>query len=283
MEERDDLGDLEDPVAGLLGALFVRRLRLRHGDGHLDRVAELTGLSVRTLQRYEKGQAVPPPKTLAFLAQKAGFSRRLLDRLQKTLQADRLTEAGRLGGGPGSPRLEVAAAALEAVEEMAELLAVEPAPAPWEDTGKPRAEDRLRADELWRRFLGRDRDQRYRLVRDRLLSTSGASPSASLTKVKPRRPILRRMRWSWPDSLWKSPGTSRAPRAGVPVSRPMYCRFSGTRSVYATSSIQRERPSSKPGSFRPPFLQAILCYWTRAFSRISKPRCAARKGAFLRP
>lgn len=166
MEDRDGLGGLEDPVAGLLGALFVRRLRLRHGDGNLDRVAELTGFSVRTLQRYEKGQAVPPPKTLALLAQKAGVSRRLLDRLQKTLQADRLTEAGRLGGGPGSPRLEVTAAALEAVEDMAGLLAVEPAPAPWEDTGKPRPEDRLRADELWRRFLGQSRDQRYRLVRE---------------------------------------------------------------------------------------------------------------------
>src|SRR5258705_8217805 len=99
-----DMEDLDDSVAGLLGALLVRRLRLRHGEGNLERVAELVGLSARTLQRIEKGQSTPPPKTLALLAQTAGISRPLLERLQSALEAHRLAEAPGLAGEQGSPQ-----------------------------------------------------------------------------------------------------------------------------------------------------------------------------------
>jgi|GEM_PF-2823022 len=167
MTEKDDLEELDDPVAGLLGAALVRRLRLRHG---LQGAAEKTGLSARILQRYEKGEAAPPPKTLALLGRQAGYTRHLLDHLRSALAANRLAEAAGLAGEPGSPSRpradEVIAAALAAVETADSLLVVEPAPAPWEETGKPRAEDRRRADELWRRFISLARDRRYRLVRD---------------------------------------------------------------------------------------------------------------------
>jgi tetratricopeptide (TPR) repeat protein len=165
--ELDGLEELDDPVAGLLGAVLVRRLRLRHG---LQRAAEMTGLTTRTLQRYEKGEAAPPPKTLDLLGRQAGYTRHLLDHLRSSLAAYRLAEAGGLTGEPASPGRtlaeEVIAAALEAIEAADALFVVEPAPAPWEETGQPRPEDRQRADELWRRFMGVARDRRYRLVRD---------------------------------------------------------------------------------------------------------------------
>jgi transcriptional regulator with XRE-family HTH domain len=164
------MDDPEDQVASLLGAAFARRLRLRHG---LERAAELAGLSEKTLQRYEKGEAVPPPKTLALLARAAGFSSSLLEHIRRPLEAHELARAGGLAGEPASPRgplpalpSEIAAEVLAAVEEAAGILVIEPAPASWEETGKPRPEDRKRADELWRRFLGQDRDERYGLVRE---------------------------------------------------------------------------------------------------------------------
>jgi transcriptional regulator with XRE-family HTH domain len=169
-----EMDDPDDPVASLLGAAIVRRLRLRDG---LERAAELAGLSVKTLQRYEKGEATPPPKTLALLARAAGFSSALLERIQRPLEAHQLASAGGLAGDPaGDPALrrrpfsslpaDITAEVLQAVEEAAGLLVLEPAPAPWEETGRPRPEDRIRAGELWRRFLGEDRDERYRLVRE---------------------------------------------------------------------------------------------------------------------
>jgi transcriptional regulator with XRE-family HTH domain len=167
------MDDPEDQVASLLGAAFARRLRLRHG---LERAAELAGLSEKTLQRYEKGEAVPPPKTLALLARAAGFSSSLLEHIRRPLEAHELARAGGLAGEPASPRgplpalpalpAEIAAEILAAVEEAAGILVIEPAPASWEETGKPRPEDRERADELWRRFLSQDRDERYGLVRE---------------------------------------------------------------------------------------------------------------------
>lgn len=162
-----EMDDPEEQSASLLAAVFVRRLRLRHG---LERAAELAGLSAKTLQRYEKGDAAPPPKTLALLAQAAGFSLALLERIQRPLQAHQLASAGGLTSGAASPRgpfsAEMAAGIQEAVEEAAGLLVVEPAAASWEDTGTPRPEDRERAGELWRRFISQGRDQRYRLVRE---------------------------------------------------------------------------------------------------------------------
>jgi transcriptional regulator with XRE-family HTH domain len=164
MAERNDP---EDQVASLLGAVLVKRLRLRYG---LEGAAAKVGLSEKTLQRYEKGEATPPPKTLALLARTAGFSSSLLERIQRPLEAHQLAGAGGLAGEPASPRrpfsAEIAAGVLAAVEEAAEIVVVEPAPAPWEETGTPRPEDRKRADELWRRFIGQGRDQRYRLVRE---------------------------------------------------------------------------------------------------------------------
>jgi tetratricopeptide (TPR) repeat protein len=158
---------LDDPVASLLAGVFVQRLRRRYG---LERAAELVGLTAKTLQRYGKGEATPPPKTLARLAQQAGFSPPMLERLQGHLKAHRLAEAGELAGEPGSPRrpfsTKVAAVALEAAEEAAAVLVVEPALAPWEQTGKPRPEDRGRAAELWQRFLGQDPAERHCLVRE---------------------------------------------------------------------------------------------------------------------
>ncbi|HYU33392.1 MAG TPA: hypothetical protein VEW48_14640, partial [Thermoanaerobaculia bacterium] len=61
---------------------------------------------------------------------------------------------------------EVAGAVLEAIEEAGALLFVEPAPELWEGTGRPRPEDRDRADVLWQRLSRLDRKQRARLVRE---------------------------------------------------------------------------------------------------------------------
>jgi tetratricopeptide (TPR) repeat protein len=160
----DDAGD---SVAKLLGAVFARGLRLRYG---LERAAGRVGLSARTLQRLENGESTPRPDTLALLAEKNGFSRRQVERLQAQLEAHELAEAGGLTGEtallPRSFADEIAAAVLEAVETAAEVMIIEPAPSPWEETGKPRSEDRRRADTLWQRFINQDRDERYRLVRE---------------------------------------------------------------------------------------------------------------------
>ena len=161
------MDDAEAEVASLLGAAFARRLRLRHG---LERAAEMVGLSPKTLQRYEKGEAAPPPKTLVLLAEAAGFSRALLARIQRPLEAHELATGGGLAGEPPASRgalpAEIAAAVLGAVEEAAEILVVDPAPAPWEETGTPRPEDRERAEVLWQRFMSQDRDRRFSLVRE---------------------------------------------------------------------------------------------------------------------
>ena len=169
IEGLDDLDDPDDPVACLLGALFMTLLRLRRAKGSWKRLAELTGLSVRTLLRYAKGEVTPPPKTLALLARRVGVARPLLDRLQGALDAHRLAAASGLAGEPASPPTlaeEIAAATPRAVAELDALLAMEPAPEPWEETGRPRPEDRARAAELWRRFLGQHSDRRYALVRE---------------------------------------------------------------------------------------------------------------------
>jgi tetratricopeptide (TPR) repeat protein len=166
-DEERELDEVEDAVTGLLGAVFARRLRLRHG---LERAAGRVGLSARTLQRLEKGESTPRPDTLALLAEKNGFTRHQVERLQSQLEAHGLAAAGGLAGGAATPRrsfaAEIAAAALEAVETAAAAVAVEPAPAPWEETGKPRPEDRRRADTLWQRFTRKDRGAAYRLVRE---------------------------------------------------------------------------------------------------------------------
>jgi len=168
-DDNEDLYDRHDPVGGLLGALFVTLLRLCYAKGSWKRAAELTGLSVRTLLRYAKGEVTPPPKTLALLARRVGVERPLLDRLQGALDAHRLAEAAGMAADSASSRplgVEIAAAAPWAVDELDALLAMEPAPEPWEETGRPRREDRVRAIELWRRFLGQHRDRRYALVRE---------------------------------------------------------------------------------------------------------------------
>jgi transcriptional regulator with XRE-family HTH domain len=170
-EEREDPENLDDPTAGLLAEVLVRRLLRRHREGRLERVAELVGLSARTLQRYMKGTSTPSQANLALLAREAGLSQPLLDRLQRALDAHRLAESAILAGEPAAIRQPFAAklkaAVLEAVEEAGDLFHVEPAPEPWEDTGKPRPEDRRRADELWRRFTGfKNREDAYRLVRE---------------------------------------------------------------------------------------------------------------------
>jgi len=162
-----EMDDAEAEVASLLGAAFARRLRLRHG---LERAAEMVGLSPKTLQRYEKGEAAPPPKTLVLLAEAAGFSRALLARIQRPLEAHELATGGRLAGEPPASRgalpAEIAAAVLGAAEEAAEILVVTPAPASWEEAGTPRPEDRERAEVLWQRFMSQDRDRRYSLARE---------------------------------------------------------------------------------------------------------------------
>lgn len=205
-----EMDDPENQVASLLGAAFARRLRLRHG---LERAAELAGLSEKTLQRYEKGVAIPPPKTLALLARAAGFSTPLLERVQRSLDAHELARAGGLAGEPTAPQgplpAETAAEILAAVEDVAGILVIEPAPASWEETGKPRPEDRKRANELWRRFLGQDREERYRLVREssafrlwsfaeRLAQESAAaaahSPAESLEMARLSLEIARAVR-----------------------------------------------------------------------------------------
>ncbi len=168
-DDIEALNDLDEPVAGLLGALFVTLLRLGQAKGSWKRAAELTGLSVRTLLRYAKGEVTPPPKTLALLAHKVGVERPLLDRLQGALGAHRLARAAGMAADSATSHslaAEVVAAAQHAVVEADALLAVELAPEPWEETGRPRPEDRARAAELWRRCLGLDRDQRYRLIRE---------------------------------------------------------------------------------------------------------------------
>ena len=168
-DETKGLDDLDDPIASLLGSLFVSILRLRYAEGSWKRAAELAGLSTRTLRRYEKGEVTPPPKTLAHLACLVEVSDTMLDRLQGELNAHRLAKAAGLAGEPTSPRpfaAEVVAAAQQAAAEADSLLVLEPAPEPWEETGRPRPEDRARAAELWRRFLSQDRDRRYRLVRE---------------------------------------------------------------------------------------------------------------------
>jgi hypothetical protein len=168
-DETKGLEDLDDPIAGLLGALLVTILRLRSAEGSWKRAAELSGLSARTLRRYGKGEVTPPPKKLDHLARLVGFSRPMLDRLQGELNAHRLAQAAVLAGEPSSPRpfaAEVVAAAQQAAAEADALFVLEPSPEPWEETGRPRAEDRARAAELWRRFLSQDRDRRYRLVRE---------------------------------------------------------------------------------------------------------------------
>jgi len=163
------MDDSNDPVAGLLGAVLVRRLRLRYGS--LERAAELVGLSRVTLWRYATGRLTPGQEILARLAEKAGIPRGQLERLRRLLDAQRFAEAGGLAGEPAAtPReplaAELTAAVLEAIEEADALLTFEPAPEPWEETGRPRPEDRRRADELWQRLLPLDPPQRYRLVRE---------------------------------------------------------------------------------------------------------------------
>jgi transcriptional regulator with XRE-family HTH domain len=226
--ESGDLNDLADPVAGLLGALFVTLLRLGHAKGSWKRLAELTGLSVRTLLRYAKGEVTPPPKTLALLARMVGVERPLLDRLQGALDAQRLAEAAGLPGEPASLRAfaAVVAAAQQAVVEADALLAVELAPEPWEETGRPRPEDRARAAELWRRFLGQDRDRRYALVREstafrlwsfaeRLAQESEAaaadSPADALDLARLALEVARGVRGTPSWCLTRSAPTSCAP------------------------------------------------------------------------
>jgi transcriptional regulator with XRE-family HTH domain len=203
---------VDDPIAGLLAEILIRRLVRRHGKGRLEPVAELVGLSVRTLQRYANGESTPPPRTLALLAQKAGISTSLLARLRRLLEAGQLAEAAELSADPDPlpPTLaaEVRAAALAALEETADLLHLEPAPAPWEETGKPRPEDRRRAEELWQRCLRiDDRDTRYRLVREStafhrwsfaerlaLESAAAASPAEAVALAELAVEIARKVR-----------------------------------------------------------------------------------------
>jgi transcriptional regulator with XRE-family HTH domain len=170
-DEREDLDNLDDPTAGLLAEVLVRRLLRRHGQGRLERLAELVGLSARTLQRYMKGTSTPSQANLVLLAREAGLSQPLLERLQRALDAHRLAESALLASEPAAIRQPFAArlkaAVLESLEEAGDLFHIELAPQPWEDTGKPRPEDRRRADELWRRFTGfKNREDAYRLVRE---------------------------------------------------------------------------------------------------------------------
>jgi tetratricopeptide (TPR) repeat protein len=164
-DEEDGIEVDRGAVSRLLAAVFAQRLRLRYG---LEHAAGKVGLSARTLQRMEKGESTPRPDTLALLAEKNGFSRRQVERLQSFLEAHGLAEAG--AGGTIAPRpsftAEIVAAAMEAVETAAETVVVEPAPAPWEETGKPRLEDRHRADTLWQRFIRKERSAAYRLIRE---------------------------------------------------------------------------------------------------------------------
>lgn len=162
---------MDDQIAGVLGAVFLRRLRLRYGG--LQQVAKHVGLSRRVLWSYEKGLSTPGPKILARLGEKAGISRGQLELLRRLLDAQRLAEAGGLAGEPAAvlsepPPLaaEVVAAVLAAVEEAGALLTLEPAPEPWEETGRPQPEDRSRADVLWQRLSPLDHKQRSRLVRE---------------------------------------------------------------------------------------------------------------------
>jgi transcriptional regulator with XRE-family HTH domain len=130
MDEVDETENgVTDSVASLLAGVFVQRLRRRYG---LERAAELVGLTAKTLQRYGNGDATPPPRTLARLARQAGFSAPLLERLQGQLEAHHLAEAQGLAGEPSEGRpfnAEIAAVIVEAAEEAAAVLAVEPAPA----------------------------------------------------------------------------------------------------------------------------------------------------------
>ncbi|HYU31853.1 MAG TPA: helix-turn-helix transcriptional regulator [Thermoanaerobaculia bacterium] len=158
-----------DPIAGILGAVFVRRLRLRHGG--LSKVATVVGMSRKALWSYEKGKRTPAPEILARLGEKAGISRGQLELLRRLLDAQRLAEAWGLAGeraaAPGEPlTAEIAEAVLMAIEEAGAFLTPEPAPEPWEDTGRPRPEDRSRADVLWQRLRRLDPKQRSRLVRE---------------------------------------------------------------------------------------------------------------------
>jgi len=159
----------DDPIAGVLGAVFVRRLRLRYGG--LTKVATIVGMSRRALWNYEKGKRSPAPEILARLGEKAGISRGQLELLRRLLNAQRLAEAWGLAGeraaAPGEPlTAEIAEAVLMAIEEAGAFLTPEPAPEPWEDTGRPRPEDRSRADVLWQRLSRLDPKQRSRLVRE---------------------------------------------------------------------------------------------------------------------
>jgi len=135
-DESEDPESLDDPVAGLLAEVFIRRLLRRKGQGRLEQVAERVGLSVRTLQRYMKGTSTPSPASLALLAREAGFSPLLLERLHRTLDADRLAESAVLASEPATLRqpflAELKASILESLEEAGDLLHIEPAPEPWE-------------------------------------------------------------------------------------------------------------------------------------------------------
>lgn len=159
---------MDDPIAELLGEvqMLVRRLRLRHG---LEQAAKLVGRSRWTFRRYEKGLTTPGPKMLARLGEMAGMPPGGLKRLRRLRDAQRLAKAeARAGKRTAAPPLAAAVTAvvLKAIDEADAVLALEPAPEPWEDTGRPRPEDRGRAEELWRRLAPLDRVQRSRLVRE---------------------------------------------------------------------------------------------------------------------
>ena len=155
----EDLADPRD--SSLIASLLVRTIRRKRG-GSLEEVARYLGFSEKTLRRWEQGACGASPKNLDLLAKEAGYTPALIHGVVRLLGLLRLAEAG--PSAESSPSLtrpfseEVLAVVATAAREAYELLAVEPAPEPWErGAGIP-------AEVLWRRFTGRDRVQQKRLV-----------------------------------------------------------------------------------------------------------------------